>query len=69
MPAKTERPSPRVGSVFVKEYKGKRYILKVIRADGNIAYETDKTAFGSPTAAAKSITKTEVNGWKFWKIE
>jgi len=69
MPARKERPNPRVGTEFSKRFKGKTYKLKVIKADGKIAYETAGTVFLSPTAAAKSITKNEVNGWRFWSID
>jgi Protein of unknown function (DUF2924) len=69
MPARKKRPTPRVGSEFVKKFKGKTYKLKIIKADSRIAYELGDTAFPSPSAAAKSITQTEVNGWAFWLID
>ena len=69
MPARKKRTNPRVGCEFVTRFKGKTYKLKVIKADGKVAYELGDTAFPSPSAAAKSITKTEVNGWRFWKID
>jgi hypothetical protein len=62
MPAKKERTVPRVGSEFVRKFKGRTYKLKVIKADSRIAYELGGNAFLSPSAAGKSITKTEVNG-------
>ena len=66
--ARKERPSPKVGSEFVKEYKRKTYKLKVIKTGGNIAFELGGEIFFTPTAAAKSITKNEVNGWRFWRM-
>jgi hypothetical protein len=69
MPARKKRPNPRAGCEFVKKFRGKTYKLIVIKAGSRIAYELGDTAFPSPSAAAKSLTKTEVNGWKFWKID
>ncbi len=69
MPAKKQRPNPKVGCEYVREYKRKTYKLKVIKAGGGIAYELGGTVFPSTSAAAKSLTKGEVNGWEFWKID
>ena len=62
MAARKERTKPKVGHEFVKKFKGKTHRLKIIKADGRIAYELGDTAFLSPSAAARSITRTEVNG-------
>jgi hypothetical protein len=69
MPSRKQRPNPKVGSEYVKEYKRKTYKLKVIKTGGSIAYELCGEVFPSPSAAAKSLTKGEVNGWKFWRID
>ena len=69
MPARKDRTNPRAGREFVKTFKGKIYKLKVIKVDGRIAYELGNIVFSSPSAAAKSITNTEVNGWDFWKMD
>ncbi|MEW5949010.1 MAG: DUF87 domain-containing protein, partial [Thermodesulfobacteriota bacterium] len=46
------------------EYKGKSYTAAYSIKDKSINYE-GKTF--SPSAAAKYITNTSINGWKFWK--
>jgi hypothetical protein len=69
MPAKKRRIKPKVGCEFVKRFKGKTYKLKIVKSDGEIAYEVGNTAFPSPSGAARSITKGQVNGWKFWRID
>jgi hypothetical protein len=69
MPSAKERVDPKVGSEFVKEYKHKMYRLKVVKAPGGVAYELNGAVYSSPSTAAKSLTKGEVNGWRFWKIE
>jgi hypothetical protein len=69
MPARKERTNLKVGCEFIVQYKRKTYKLTVIKTDGRIAYELGGAVFSSLSAAAKSITKTEVNGWKFWKID
>jgi hypothetical protein len=69
MPARKQRPNPKVGVEYVREYKRKTYKLKVIRTGGSIVYELAGSVFPSPSAAAKSITNSEVNGWRFWEID
>lgn len=69
MPAAKDRVTPKVGTVFVREYKHKTHKLKVVKAQGGVAYELNGTVYTSPSAAAKSLTKGEINGWRFWKIE
>jgi hypothetical protein len=69
MPAAKQRPNPKAGSEFVKEYKGKTYKLKVVKVDRGAGFQLRGTIFSSPSSAAKSITKTEINGWRFWKID
>jgi hypothetical protein len=69
MPAAKKRTKPKVGLEFVREYKGKTYKLKVVKTEGGVGYELAGKVFTSPSTAAKSITKSEINGWKFWKID
>jgi hypothetical protein len=69
MPAAKQRTKPKVGLEFVKEYKRKTYKLKVVKTDRGVGYELRGTVFTSPSTAAKSITKNEINGWKFWNID
>ena len=69
MPKRKERPNPKVGSEFIKEFKGKTHKLKVVKEGSAIAYQLGASVFPSPSAAAKSITKNEINGWKFWNID
>jgi hypothetical protein len=69
MPAAKKRSNPKIGTEFIREYRNKTHKLKVVKAAGVVAYELDGTVYSSPSAAAKSLTKGEVNGWKFWKIE
>lgn len=69
MPTRKKRTNPKVGCEFEREFKSKIYKLRVIEIDGRIAYKLGGVVFPSPSAAAKSITKTEVNGWVFWRID
>lgn len=50
------------GSEFRARYKGKDHAA-VVR---NGALEVNGKRFDSPSAAAFEITRTSVNGWKFW---
>jgi hypothetical protein len=69
MPKNKIRVTPTVGSVFQKKFNGKIYLLTVIKSSNGVAYNIGNLIFATPTAAAKSIQKTEVNGWKFWKMD
>ena len=37
--------------------------------DGNVVIQHDGSDFETPTGAAKSILKREVNGWTFWYVK
>ncbi len=68
MPKKFNRPNPKKGEVFTKVYKNKEFRMEVIEHNGKIGYKVQNKIYPSPTGAAKSITKTDVNGWKFWNM-
>jgi hypothetical protein len=39
----------------------------VVNSDGTIKISGEKV-FYSPSGAAKSITDSSINGWRFWKV-
>jgi hypothetical protein len=51
------------GTEFRANYKGQTFTARV--EGGNLILKGVK--FSSPSAAAISITKTSVNGWRFWE--
>lgn len=55
-----------VGSEFTANHKGKTYSGTV--KDGKLEL-SDGGKFTTPSAAAVHITKTKVNGWRFWKCK
>ena len=63
-----EREIPAPGTKFVKKRKGKVYEMTVENVDGRIKYVVSGHEFSSPSGAAKFITQSEVNGWRFWGI-
>jgi len=69
MPVKKEHRLPKVGKTFTRNFKGTANTLEIVRDAGKIAYKTNDNIFSSPSAAAKSITHTEINGWVFWGLE
>lgn len=69
MPKTIKWKTPPVGSIFKRDFAGKQHTLKVMNSPSGIIYELDGRIFKTPTAAAKSLTKYEVNGWKFWNIK
>ena len=68
MPKAKKRTTPTAGSVFERSFEGKTHRLKVVKSSNGVAYEVSGRMFKTPTAAAKSIVKHAVNGWRFWKI-
>lgn len=69
MAKRKNRKMPKTGEVFEKTFDGKRYVLTVVNDGQRIGYKVGQTIYPSPSAAAKAITETEVNGWKFWRID
>jgi hypothetical protein len=66
--AKTRR-TPKPGTKFVRKYKRQTYNLKVVKANGGVGYDLNGKLYSSPSGAAKSLTRNETNGWKFWNID
>ena len=56
---------PRPGTAIVRDYKGRRLVVTV-RDDG---FEWDGTRYSSLSAAAKAITGSHVNGFRFFGLE
>ena len=69
MKYRIERKTPKVGVIFERDFAGKHYVLKIVKSKAGMAYELNDKVFMTPTAAAKSITKFEVNGWRFWHMK
>jgi hypothetical protein len=53
------------GTEFRSSYKGQMYYARV--DNGSLLLNEKK--FSSPSAAAMSITKNSINGWKFWECK
>jgi hypothetical protein len=60
---------PKVGAKFQKTFKERKYRLTVVTIPNGIGYEVGGKVFKSPSAAARSIARTAVNGWKFWHLD
>jgi hypothetical protein len=61
-----DRKPPKVGVTFVRTFNHRKYQLKVVSTPHGIGYDVGGQVFKSPSGAAKSITKTSINGWVFW---
>ena len=69
MSRKKQHKIPKRGATFERKWRDKLYRLRVISKGGVAAFEVEERIFATPSAAAKSITKQEVNGWRFWHID
>jgi len=69
MASRKQRETPCDGSKFKRAYKGKLYTLSVVNNKDLVAYKLNGVTYPTPSAAAKSVVKTEVNGWRFWRID
>ena len=68
-PVHKNRKQSVVGAKYKGMYRGKEYSMEVVGIKGRIAYRVSGTDYSSPSAAAKSITGAEVNGWRFWRMD
>ncbi len=68
MAKKIKRNTPSVGSSYERSWKNKIYKMRVVKTENGIGYEVDGKIYAYPSGAAKSITKQEVNGWRFWHL-
>jgi hypothetical protein len=69
MPRRKIRKPPKIGLIFKAEYKRREYSMKVVGKLGSPKYKVGDKLFNTPTGAAKHITKTDKNGWKFWNMD
>jgi hypothetical protein len=69
MPKRKQHRRVKLGEVFTRKFRGKSYEMTVISTESGVAFRVGATNFSTPSAAAKFITKNEVNGWVFWKID
>lgn len=69
MPIKKSHRLPNVGDTFTRNFKGVKYTMTIVKAGKSTGYKVKDSVYNSPSAAAKSITKNDVNGWVFWRIE
>lgn len=64
-----KRIVPRADITVERTFAGTLYRLKVVNSPNGLVYVLNGHTYETPTAAAKSITKFEVNGWRFWHME
>jgi hypothetical protein len=64
-----ERPLPNPGSKFTRKCKGIIYEMTVVIVGDKMQFKVGNEMFDSPTGAAKFVSKQQVNGWSFWKID
>jgi hypothetical protein len=69
MPKTKVNQMPPVGSIFHRTFNRKIHELTIVATErGGVAFMVNGNVFNTPTAAAKSITRYEVNGWVFCKL-
>jgi len=69
MAKQKRRKEPPVGSKFQKLFKHGFFTLEVVKHKGRIGYKMKGTRYPSPSAAARAVTNTSVNGWVFWGMD
>ncbi len=69
MPKTKTRKMPKIGKIFSRKFRNKEYIMEIVDNNGSIGFKVNNVIYNSPSGAAKSIMKQEVNGWRFWKID
>jgi Protein of unknown function (DUF2924) len=69
MPKRKQHRQVKPGEVFTRKFKGKNYEMAVMSTESGVTFRVRGANFPTPSAAAKFITKSSVNGWAFWKID
>lgn len=69
MSRKIKRKTPTIAKVYIRKFAGKEFKMEVVEKEGKIGFKVNNIIYHSPSGAAKSITKQEVNGWRFWKMD
>jgi integrase/recombinase XerC/integrase/recombinase XerD len=68
-PAAAPRPRFEAGQQLVARYKGEQYTCTVIERDGELVYLLPGgESFASPSAAGRTITGSNTNGYRFWSV-
>ena len=65
------RELPPVGTELVGRYRGQEVSARIVANDdhhGASAVECRGTRYRSLSAAARAVTGTSVNGWRFWQV-
>ena len=57
---------PAAGSAIVREYKGRTHHVVVLESDRGFEYEGDR--YRTLTAVAKRITRSHINGFRFFRL-
>jgi hypothetical protein len=50
-------------------YKGRRYVVEVVRTERGLGWQVNGQVYASPSGAARAVTGTAINGWAFWRID
>lgn len=63
------RPEFRAGQTLVATHKGERFVCKVVDDNGRAIFvRPSGERFASPSAAGRSVTGNQVNGYRFWSV-
>ena len=69
---RVKKSLPASGTILTGKLKGIQYRARIVEASGfpeGKAVSLGDKLYRSLTAAATSVTKTSVNGWRFWEIK
>ncbi len=68
-PIPCDRPEFRAGQTLVATHKGERFTCEVVDEQGRLTFvRAPGQRFASPSAAGRSVTGNQVNGYRFWSI-
>ena len=62
------RSLPAAGTALIGRYRGTEHRARVIEEGGGLRVRLGADTYRSLSAAAKAITGSNVNGWRFWSI-
>lgn len=63
------RPEFRAGQTLAATHKGERFTCEVVDDHGRLTFvRPSGQRFASPSAAGRSVTRNQVNGYRFWSV-
>lgn len=62
------RTFPAKGAMLLGRYHGKEHRATIVEQDGALRVRLGQDTYRSLSGAARAITGSAINGWRFWNV-